>query len=49
MDRCPECGSDLNGWDATVLSDNHTGPLKTLCTRCEADVTEIVLKGMKHE
>lgn len=39
--KCPRCNRALDDIFATQLSDNPTGPLKTLCAGCGADVTEI--------
>lgn len=48
-ERCPECGNDLDTWDGAVLSDNPTGPLKTLCAKCGADVTDQIVKDFARE
>ena len=39
--KCPNCNRALDDIFATELSDNHTGPLKTVCAGCKTDVTEI--------
>lgn len=39
--KCPNCNRALDDIMATELSDNPTGPLKTVCAGCKTDVTEI--------